>query len=174
MKYFLEIKYSILARARGACLLGITILFSFLTSNPFILHAEEAPYLEPGSLRLSNTLNLEGVFHTVPKGEDVMDAGFHGIKKFFPEDSTKNIPWKADWGENLLTEVAARPWKEMSARVLFEAQEDYADRYWRPININHLKDQKNDHLILHQAEGKVDQENWYLHGFSGVGRNGWE
>jgi opacity protein-like surface antigen len=71
------------------------------------------------------------------------------------------------------TEVATRVGDDIFGRVLFDAQGDYANRYWRPINISHNAD-TNDHvLILRQLEGKIKKENWYVNGYAGVGHGDW-
>jgi len=155
-------------RVRLVSGVGLAVLFFSLASSS---RSADAPlYLEPGNLRLSHTLSLEGVFHAPQDGTRVVNDGRN---KEFVKDPNANNAWTSDWGTNLLTEVAARFNKEISGRVLFDAQGSYADRFWRPLNANHDLDQTNNILLLRQAEAKIDEEKWFLHGFSGVSHDGW-
>jgi len=99
----------------------------------------------------------------------------NGLNKSYREiDSNGDkTPWTTEWGQSLLTDVAARFSPSVSGRILFELQGDYADRFWRPINEAHRLDQNDEHFILRQAEGKIKKENWYLDAFSGVSRPDW-
>lgn len=136
-----------------------------------VLAATQAPYLEPGSLRLSHVLSLENVLSAPRDNAQVLEDG---LDKTFVNNGQGNNAWKSEWGESLLTDVAARFSKTIDARALFNVQGDYADRLWRPINIDHFEDQRNNHVYLHEAEAKIKEENWYLDGFSGVARAGWD
>ncbi len=127
-------------------------------------------YVEPGSLRLSHSLTLEGVMHRLQPGWRMLDDG---LSKSYSVQGDDDRPWKTEWGQSLLTEVAARVTPNLFGRVLFEGQGEYADRFWRPININHDIDQKDRNFFFRQAEARIDKDNWYAHGFSGVGHAGW-
>jgi hypothetical protein len=70
--------------------------------------------------------------------------------------------------------VATRITPDIFGRVLFEAQGEYADRFWRPVNVE-SDEKQNDHpVFLRQAEANVDKDRWYLHAFSGVGHSNWQ
>jgi len=139
----------------------------FLCSGPAF--SDGIP-MTPGTLRLSEELRLDGVFHKVADGWT--EAGDRLNKVYSREPSKKNS-WEDQWGESLLTDVAARITPDFDARVLFELQGDYADRFWRPINANHRADSKDQNLIFREAEGKIKKENWYVDAFSGVPRPDW-
>src|SRR5690349_14159178 len=126
---------SVMARLRSA------VMATCLLLSPIFIAAAAEPYLEPGSLRLSHALTLEGIFHTPSNGFRVDDSG---LNKIFTQDDNRKKNWKAEWGESLLTEVATRVTPDMFGRVLFEAQGEYADRYWRPNNIEHYTKQQDD------------------------------
>ncbi len=150
--------------------------FFFLLSLSFIpvssWSLDNAPAdLEPGSLRLSNELSLEGVFHHVHPGWQVQDDK---LNKTFSKTGEEKNPWTSTWGQRLLTEVAARATPDISGRLLLEAQGEYADRYWRPINYDHYQKKGGHDVFLRQAEGRIDKSYGYLHGFSGVGHGDWQ
>jgi hypothetical protein len=127
-------------------------------------------YVEPGTLRLTHEATLEGVFHrTEPKW------GVHNnaLDKTYFQNNDSKRPWESSFGESLLTEAAARVTPDIFGRILFEAQGDYADRYWRPNNIEHQIDNSDRHAFVRQAEIRIDKDNWYAHGFEGVGHGNW-
>jgi hypothetical protein len=72
-----------------------------------------------------------------------------------------------------LTEAAARVTPDIFGRVLFEAQGEYADRFWRPNNINHHIDNVDRNVFLKEGELKIDRSMWYAKGFTGVAHSDW-
>ncbi len=127
-------------------------------------------YVEPGSLRLSHEIVIENVMHRLDSG---WRATNNNLDKTYTKDGSGNPPWKSEWGESLLTEAATRITPDIFGRVLFEMQGDYADRFWRPNNIEHDIDNKDRYVFLRQAEARVDKDEWFVHGFQGVGHNDW-
>ena len=156
---------------KRACFSARILFFilSLLTVS-LVLATEDATSLEPGSLRLSHTVSLEGVFHAPFHNENIISDG---VDKSFQNDGQGNSAWKSEWGQSLLSEVETQLTRDISARALFNVQGEYADRFWRPINYDHYESNRGNHVYLKQAEGKIDKESWYLHGFSGVAHNGW-
>lgn len=142
-------------------------LFILLGLSP--VYAED-PYVEPGSLRFSHELTLEGVIHKARPGWVVTDDG---LNKLHTQRGQDENPWKTEWGQSLLTEVATRLSPDVFGRLLFEAQGDYADRFWRPVNIEHHKKEADIPVFVRQAEARVDRDTWHLHGFHGVGHGNW-
>lgn len=132
---------------------------------------DTTPYLEPGSLRLSHDLQLEGLFHRTVGGYRETD---NKLNKTYAKTGDGNGPTTGDFGESLLTEAAARFSPSLFTRVLFELQGDYADRYWRPVNEEHRLDEQGRHAVIREAEAKYDRDDWYAHGFLGVGHDSWE
>ena len=104
--------------------------------------AEENAYVEPGSLRLSHELSLEGLLHRTLGGYRVTNEG---INKTYAKTGNGTGPARAEFGQSFLTEAAARFSPGLFARVLFELQGDYADRFWRPVNENHRIDLQGRH-----------------------------
>lgn len=145
---------------------GMTV-FYILPCNA----AEPDFYVEPGSLRLSHEVVLEGVFH---KLQDGWRAEPRDLNKIYSVHGNDKRAWNSEWGQRLLTEAATRITPDISGRILFELQGEYADRFWRPINIHHYAKEQNHPFILRQAEGRIDKDIWYMHGFSGVAHGGWE
>ncbi len=135
------------------------------------LAAHDDGYIEPGTLRLSHNLTLEGLMHRETQGYREVK---NGIKKDYVKDGDGNGPTRFEWGESLLTEAAARFTPGIFARVLFEAQGDYADRFWRPINEEHRIDDHNRNAFVREAEARVEQDQWWARGFEGVGHDSWE
>lgn len=135
-----------------------------------LLAAEPPAFMEPGSLRFSHDLSLEGVFNKLKPGWQVTEDGRN---KVYSVEGDDERPWKSEWGARLKTEVAARVGEDIYARTLFDIEGDYADRLWRPINIEHEAENENEHLIWRQAEASIKKENWYLNGFAGVGHADW-
>ncbi len=127
-------------------------------------------YVEPGTLRLSNEATIENVMHRTQPGWDVSN---NPLDKTYSQNSNANSPWKAEWGESLLTEAATRLTPDIFGRVLFEAQGDYADRYWRPDNIEHELDNADRYAIVRQAEARIDRDDWYAHAYEGVAHGSW-
>jgi hypothetical protein len=139
---------------------------------PFLMAAAE-PYLEPGTFRLTHKLSLEGISHHL--GSNWVETTATGDRgRSFTKTGSEKNPWTTEWGAHLLTEAAARFTPGISGRILFDVQGDYADRFWRPINIQRDAEQNDNLLILQEGEGRIDQENWFLHGFSGVGHPDWQ
>ncbi|MFN0118561.1 MAG: hypothetical protein ACKVQC_09760 [Elusimicrobiota bacterium] len=132
--------------------------------------ADDAVYVEPGSLRLSHELIFENTLNRTVPGWRVSDTG---VNKSFLKDPTSNSPWKAGWGQSLLTEVATRITPDFFGRVLFHGQLEYADRFWRPVNIEHRNDISDRHIFVKQAEARLDKDNWYIRGYEGVGHGDW-
>ncbi len=147
--------------------ISFLILSLFL---PTLLSAAEETYLEPGSLRLSHTVSLEGVFHASAYNEEIISDG---VDKSFVPNGRGNSAWKSEWGQSLLSEVATQLNRDIFARALFNVQGEYADRFWRPINYDHFESNRDNHVYLREMEGKIDKDSWYLHGFSGVKHDGW-
>lgn len=151
----------------------IAFIFALLFSFPRLSFADDY-YVEPGSLRLSHKLTLEGLSHKLSPGWTVSESPTDKRDKVFQKtNSDKQQPSEQEWGAKLLTEAAVRPWQDIYARILFDLQGQYADRYWRPLNIDHESDIKSDPLIVRQYEIRVDQPAWYAHAFSGVGHGSW-
>lgn len=121
----------------------------FLLTAPLSFSFADDSYVEPGSLRLSHEIVLENITHRVHQ------------------------PWRSEWGQSLLTEAATRITPDIFGRILFEAQGDYANRYWRPKNIEHHIDDQDRHTFVRQAEARIDKDEWFLHGFKGVAHNDW-
>ncbi|MBV9079985.1 MAG: hypothetical protein JO102_02575 [Elusimicrobia bacterium] len=130
----------------------------------------EEMYLEPGTVRLSHELTLEGLLHRTVDGYQVADDG---VNKVYAKTGSGNGPTRAEFGEGLLTEAAVRFTPGSFARILFQLQGDYADRFWRPVNEEHRADLQDRHGFVREAEAKLDRENWYLNAFDGVGHGGW-
>lgn len=149
-------------------------LFLTLPTLSSLSHAARSNYVEPGSLRLSHTLSLEGVFQKLRPGWKALRASPTDLNNTYTVDGNNERPWKSEWGQTLLTEVATRLSPDVSARVLLEAQGEYADRFFRPLNINHDLDDENENFFFREAEGRIDKDAWYLHGFSGVAKGNWE
>jgi hypothetical protein len=126
--------------------------------------------MEPGSLRFSHELSLEALTHKLRPGWNVQENGRDNL---YNTPAHEKNPWTTDFGARLKTEVATRIGEDIFGRVLFDAQGDYADRFWRPININRDADQNDHILILRQAEAKIKKEDWYLSGYTGVGHGDW-
>lgn len=133
------------------------------------LQAADSSYVEPGSLRLSHNLMLDGVFHKEREHWFVQNVG---IDKTHTEQPKRNA-WHTEWGQYLQTEASARFTPDVFARVLFEAQADYADRFWRPVNINHYIDDRDREVFLRQAEAGIEKDSWFLKGFTGVPHGDW-
>ena len=133
--------------------------------------AAETSYLEPGTFRLSHELILESLLHNTVGGFRETDTS---LNKTYAKTGDGKGPATAHFGESLLTEAAARFSPGIFTRVLFELQGGYADRYWRPINEEHRLDDQGRHAVVRQAEAKIDEDEWYLHGFYGVGHDSWE
>jgi len=133
--------------------------------------AAESSYLEPGTFRLSHELILEALLHNTVGGFRETDDD---LNKTYAKTGNGKGPAKSDFGQSLLTEAAARFSPGIFTRVLFELQGGYADRFWRPINENHRLDNQDRHAVIRQAEAKLDRDEWYVHGFYGVGHDSWE
>lgn len=127
-------------------------------------------YVEPGTVRLSHEVTLENVLHRANSGWRVQNGP---DEKTYTKDASANNPWKSEWGQSLMTEVATRVTPDIFGRVLFEAQGDYADRFWRPNNYEHHIDEVDRNLFLRQAEFRVDRDEWFVRGFKGVAHGGW-
>lgn len=128
------------------------------------------PYMEPGTLRISNELQFENILHATRPRWTVQDQG---VNKVYSRSADENPPWKAEWGQRLYTDVAAQISESMRGRFLLEVQGEYADRFWRPINYEHRASRRSEHVFFREAEGKIEKENWYLSGFSGVEHADW-
>lgn len=129
------------------------------------------PFLEPGTLRYTGDIRLEGVFQAPRPGWYVNDDG---LNKTWTKIGHNERPWKTEWGSVWLNEFAAQFTPDIAARMEVEVQGDYADRYWRPINANHRADENGEHVFIREAEGHIKKESWYLEGFSSVGRPSWK
>ena len=149
---------------RGLCLL----LLAALATGPAF--AAEESYVEPGSLRLSHELVLEGLLHRTVDG---FRESEDDLNKTYAKTGEGDGPTRGDFGQSLLTEAAARFSPGAFARVLYEVQGDYADRFWRPINENHRIDEQGRHAFMRQAELRLDRDEWYAHAFKGVGHGNW-
>lgn len=126
--------------------------------------------MEPGSLRFSHELSLEGVAHRLSNGYNIQESG----RDFtYGQQGNKKRPWKSDFGSVLKTEVATRIGDDIFGRVLFDAQGGYANRFWRPVNINRDAEENDHILILRQLEAKIKKDDWYLNGYAGVGHADW-
>ncbi len=146
-------------------------LVVFLLSTCISVAAADESYVEPGTFRLSHEVVVENILHRVQPGWGVQNGP---DEKTYSKDPNANNPWKAEWGESLLTEAATRITPDIFGRVLFELQGDYADRFWRPNNYEHHIDDADRHAFLRQAEFRIDKDEWFLRGFKGVGHGGWE
>lgn len=135
------------------------------------VYNDDQGYIEPGTLRLSHDLVLEGVAHREAQGYRVADDG---ISKVYSKTGEGNGPTRVEWGHSLLTEAAARFSRGVFARILFEVQGDYADRFWRPINQEHRVDLADRHAFVREAEARVERDQWWLRAFEGVGHDSWE
>lgn len=149
---------------------GLAMTFFFWCVCNFPLVSADDSYVEPGSFRLSHELTLENIMHRASPDWKVIN---NDLDKTHSKTGPSDPPWKAEWGQTLLTEAAARFSPDIFGRVLFEAQGDYADRFWRPNNIEHHIDNQDRHLFLRQAEGRIDRDNWYAHAFNGIGHGDW-
>lgn len=145
---------------------AIILLVSSLAITGF---ADES-YVEPGTLRLSNIVTLENVLHRTQPNWTVTN---NDLDKTYSRNNNSNPPWSSEWGESLLTEAATRVTPDIFGRVLFEAQGDYADRYWRPNNIEHEIDNADRHIFVRQAEARIDRDEWYAHAYEGVAHGNW-
>ena len=155
----------LLSTSRG--IFGVVLVF-FFTGFAFV--SADDSYVEPGTLRLSHEVVLENVMHRVYPGWRVENGP---LEKTYSKTGSNNTPWRSEWGQSLLTEAATRITPDMFGRVLFEAQGDYADRFWTPNNIEHHIDNKDRHVFLRQAEARIDKDEWFVHGFKGVGHGDW-
>ena len=153
---------------RIARILRLSLLLPIYLSQP-VFGVED--YIEPGSLRLSHTVALEGVFQRLRPGWNAIGSG--GTNKNFFVQGNDEKPWKSEWGQRVLTEFASRMSPDVFGRALIEWQGEYADRFWRPINANHQAKIDNNDFIIREAEGRIDKDQWYLHGFSAVERPNW-
>jgi len=108
--------------------------------------------------------------HRLQPGWDVQNGP---DEKTYSKTGPEHEPWRSQWGESLLTEAATRITPDIFGRVLFEMQGDYADRYWRPNNIEHEIDNQGRHAFVRQAEARIDKDEWFLHGFQGVAHGDW-
>ena len=131
---------------------------------------DEAPYVEPGSLRMTHSLVFDGVLHALRPGYRVTTDE---LNKLYSVEGSDERPWKAEFGQSLLSEVAARWERGVSARAVLETQGEYADRFWRPININHFDKREDNEVRFREAEGRLDGERGFLHLFSGVDHGSW-
>src|SRR5258706_3535350 len=156
--------------------LNVSGIFLFAFGGLVLSYEAQASegYLEPGTLRLTHTLNLEGVFHQLQPGWFVQSGASDKENKLYSQSGSNKRPWKSEWGQNLLTEIEAQVNQDMGARVLFEAQGEYADQFWHPVNIEHHSKLQNNPVFLRQAYGHVTHEDWYAVGFSGVAHDNWE
>jgi|GEM_PF-5797336 len=162
-------KFSSLAR----WIKSLTPIFlsSFLLFVPSLLSANKS-YVEPGSFLLTNTLAFEGLFHQLKPGW-VAEQSSTGLNKRYRAQGNDERPWKSEWGQRLFSEGTARFSPDAYGRFLLEAQGEYADRFWRPVNIEHHLKQEGDAVTFREAEGRIEKENWHLHGFSGVAHANW-
>jgi hypothetical protein len=77
---------------------GMTVMFAQSA-------AAEESYVEPGTFRLSHEVVLENIMHRVYPGWGVQNGP---DEKVYAKDPNANNPWKAEWGQSLLTEAATR------------------------------------------------------------------
>ncbi|MCB4756045.1 MAG: hypothetical protein LHV69_03280 [Elusimicrobia bacterium] len=150
---------------------GRWMMAFFLWGLASLSHAFVPTDLTPGTFRMANEAGLEAVLHQLQPGWSVEDSGLG--KSFSPGGSEKR-PWETNWGQYLKTDFSARFSPSVTGRAFFEAQGNYADRYWRPLNINHYEDRQDNHVFLRQAEARLDRPHWFVHGFSGVGHGDWK
>jgi len=151
--------------------LKIIPVVCLLAQLPLQARAAVPTDLGPGILRFANELGLESVVHKLAPGWTSQDSD---TNKEYSHSGNKENAWETNWGQYFKTDIAARFNPDITARMFVEAQGNYADRYWRPININNYKDNKDSHVILREAEARIDRPTWFLHGFSGVAHTDWQ
>ncbi|MDR1695642.1 MAG: OmpA family protein [Endomicrobium sp.] len=168
------------------------LIFFFLLSSAYALSAYADffdPYfrtkynrintdeMEKGEIAFKSELTFDYVFHRL--GEHwVTKPDALGINKGFdymPSAKTDNR-WEDTFGQSFLFNVGLKPFDWLFAEFGFEMINDYADRYWLPVNEEHRAEVNGDRfqrLMWNNARIGIKLDWMSLTYFRNYGHQGW-
>jgi hypothetical protein len=140
-----------------------------------VLNGYSQEPLEVGSVSLSGKLLLEGYYHTLGDNWSVRKAGYKGINwnySYTPSTPTSSSG-ETVFGETLFLNLALHPTKNLSGSFGFEFINDYADRYWMPINLEHRMKIEGNKFSWNNADVAYTGNSWSLRYFRNIAHYDW-
>ncbi|MDR3113057.1 MAG: OmpA family protein, partial [Endomicrobium sp.] len=94
--------------------------------------------MDEGSIKIRGTFIFDGVFNKLGDGWTVR-RDLSGLNKYFNYRPSLNIKnkWEDSYGQTFLLNLAVKPTDWFFAEFGIEMINDYADRYWIPVNEEH-------------------------------------
>ncbi|MFC1500925.1 hypothetical protein ACFL58_00550 [Elusimicrobiota bacterium] len=152
--------------------------FCFLCFYTSLGHAYDR--LGLGSVRIKPELRFDYYSHKLDDKWSTTRSGYKDINYNYTHDpsTTTTNDWETVSGQTLLLDMEFNPSRNLSADLGFKFINDYADKFWMPINLEHRM--SADGTSFYWERGKVNYKvnNWanvqYLRGkpFNGWGYEG--
>jgi outer membrane protein OmpA-like peptidoglycan-associated protein len=138
------------------------------------LHSQEIQ--EVGSFALEGKLNLDYYYHKLGDNWTARHAGYKGINYNYSFNAaTPTSPsGNGVFGETLLFTVGMRPTENLSGIFGFEVINDYADRFWVPVNFEHRLKLDGQRFFWNTGDINYKYGGANLRYFRGVGHYNWK
>lgn len=152
---------------------------SFLCASTIIAvgitrgYCQDASSLEIGSLSIGGELQLDYYHHRLGDNWAVAPSGWRGINKTYTHTTSTSTHSESVFGESLFLNVGFHPLEALSGTLDFEAINDYADRYWMPVNLEHRMSIEGRNFNWNRADITFTQDWWSLRYFRNVGHYNW-
>jgi outer membrane protein OmpA-like peptidoglycan-associated protein len=138
-------------------------------------YAQELP--EVGSFSIEGKLGLDYYYHTLGDNWSVKRAGYKGINYNYSYGASAFPSLAYDhnvFGETLYLDAAFHPIEDLTATFGFEFINDYADRFWLPVNLEHRLKLDDKKFSWNTGEIKYDYDFMSFRYFRGIGHYNWK
>lgn len=136
------------------------------------IYAQDIP-LEPGSFSIGGRLNLDFYSHRLGDGWTATKTGYKGINYNFARSTSASSSQESSSGQTLFLDVAFRPIENLNGKVTFEYINNYADRFWMPVNYEHRRTLDGDKFSFNKADIVYSPGPWSLRYARNMLRMGW-
>lgn len=136
-------------------------------------YSQETP-LEPGSFSVGGRLLFDFYSHKLGDSWTSFKTGYKGINyNFASTTSTTAASWENVSGQLLFMDVGFRPTENLSGNVTLEYINNYADRYWMPVNFEHRQTVNDQRFSFNKADITYSRSSWSLRYARNIAHVGW-
>ncbi len=154
--------------------LAVITLFTLIAVPS--LYPQEIPDPDIGTVSIGGRLQLDYFSHRLGQGWNTVKSGYKNINNVFTynELATSAPGWENSAGQTLFLDVGYRPTGNFRADIGFEVINEYADRYWMPINIEHRMKLDEKKFLWTRGDMEFLDDKWNAKYFRGKHSYDWD
>jgi outer membrane protein OmpA-like peptidoglycan-associated protein len=141
-----------------------------------LLHCYSQELPEVGSFSIEGKLGLDYYYHQLGDNWRETKSGYKGINynySYSPSSPTSSYDHNV-FGETLSLNLGIHPIEDLTGTFGFEFINDYSDRFWLPVNLEHRMNLDDKKFNWNSAEIKYDYDFMSFRYFRNIGHYNWK